>query len=269
MMQRNAARFKGSHWMGIALLLVSSAYAAKQLARVNGKPITDADLELAASGLNPSLKASLMRDPVAHKQFLDSVIDQEVLYQAAVKEKLDQTPQFKQSMEQLRRQALLNAYIDKRLSSKLSDKEARAYYAHNKTLFNSDKVHAMHILLSTEEEARRVLDQAKKPNVDFQDLAEKFSKDPSAKNNRGDLGYISRLQMAKEFSDPVFAAPENAVIGPIRTNFGYHVVKIKDKLPGKSMGYDEVEPQVRENLRQQLVKGLLDKERKSAKIQYN
>lgn len=250
-------------------LCVAPAFAAKQLAKVNGKAITDADLDLATASMNEGLRASLMRDNDAKKELLNSVIDQELMLQAALKEKLDQSPQYKQAMEAFRRNMLANLYLEKRLAAKLTPQAVRNYFNLNRSQYNTDQAHAQHILLSTEEEAKKVIEEARKPNADFAALAEKFSKDPSAKNNRGDLGFFPRGQMVKEFSDPVFMAKPGTIVGPIKTDFGWHVVKLIEKRPGKNLEFEEVELQAKTNLRQELMRGLMSEMRKSAKIQYN
>ena len=99
-------------------------------------------------------------------------------------------------------------------------------------------------------------------------LAEKFSKDPSAKNNRGDVGMITRdSPFVEDFKDAALRGTKGSIIGPVKTLYGYHIIKITDKKVGRVQGYDEVEMKVQAELKQDLVQKHLSGLKKQAKIQ--
>lgn len=256
--------------LGLGLISnMAVSQAAVELAKVNGKTITDKDLVSALTGLTDVQRDQILKDKNTKRQVLDNVIEQEILFQQAEKNKYDQSAEYKDALSGFKKQYLANMLIQKKLNGKLNDSTAKKFYSENKLKFSTDQVHALHILLETEAEAKKIMEEAKKSGADFQALAEKNSKDPSAKNNRGDLGFFTRDRMVPEFSNAAFRAPENSVIGPIKTAFGYHIIKVVDRKPGKTLEYAEVELQVKASLRQELIKTLVADLKKSAKVEIN
>ena len=256
----------------VSIMAVFTAHysnAAVDLAKVNGKTITEKDLESALSGLTEGQREQVLKDKNTKRQVLDNVIEQEVLFQQAEKDKFNETAEYKTALEAFKKQYLANMLIQKKIAGKVNESTAKQFYEKNKTKFSTDQVHAIHILVDSEAEAHRLLVEAKKKDADFQQIAEKYSKDPSAKNNRGDLGYFTRDRMVAEFSEAAFNTPNNTIVGPIKTPFGYHIIKVVDKKSGKTLDYNEVELQVKSSLRQDLIKGLVADLKKSAKITIN
>ncbi len=248
----------------------SKALAATELAKVNGKPITDKDLQQALAGMTESQRETLLKDPAAKKQIVTTLADQEVLIQEAEKQKIDQSQQYKDALNAFRRQYLASQVLEHGVSARLSDTTARKYFETHKRQFSTDQIHVQHILVSDELQARDMLKKAQDPKADFQDLAEKFSKDPSAKRNRGDIGVISRNSpFAEEFKAPAFEAKKDSIIGPVKTAFGYHIIKVLDKKMGRAMEYDEVELKVKSEMRDELIKDYMSQLKKQAKVQIN
>jgi parvulin-like peptidyl-prolyl isomerase len=161
---------------------------------------------------------------------------------------------------------MANEVLRKNLSGKMSESAAKHFYNANKERYSTESVHAMHILVSDEGNALEILKMAKEPNADFQALAEKYSKDPSAKNNRGDLGFFGRGQMVAEFTDAAFNGKEGEIVGPIRTSYGYHIIKIVEKKPGKVLEYSDVEGRVMSDLQAEVTQKYLEGLRKGSKI---
>jgi len=250
-----------------ALLLTGSVAGATELATVNGKVITDKDLVSALGGLNEAQRSNAMKDMNTRRQVLISVIDQELLTQEAEKEKLDQDAEYKEAVAGFRKQFLANRILQKNLVAKFTDSAAKNYYENHKSKFSTDQIHAMHILVTDEAQAKDIAKKAKEPNADFQEMAEKLSKDPSAKNNRGDLGFFGRDRMVPEFTDAAFSGNPGDIIGPIKTAFGYHIIKVVDKHIGQPMTYDEVELKVKNELRNELIQSYVGKLKEQAKIQ--
>jgi peptidyl-prolyl cis-trans isomerase C len=250
----------------LAITVVVSAWAV-DLAKVNDRAITDKDIQMALSGLNDGQRTSFLKDINNKRQILSNLIDQEILAQEAEKEKLDQDQEYKDALATFRKQFLANRILQKNLGAQLNDKAARKYYDQHKIQYSTDQVNAMHILLTDEAQAQDILKKAKGPDVDFQALAEKFSKDPSAKNNRGDLGIINRNSpFVKEFKDAAFSAKEGAIVGPVKTAFGYHIIKVAKKKVGKALEYDEVELRVKGDLRQEMIEDYVNKIKQQAKV---
>lgn len=241
--------------------------AQRQLASVNGKVITEEEVRASLTPYSEGMKNQLLSDAHSRDQLVNGVINQEVLYGEAVKRGLDKDPKVVMGLENLKRQFLANALVEKEIGSKVTEAAAKAFYERYSNKYSSTMVHAQHILLKTEEEAKNLLPKAKNALEDFNALAEKYSLDPSVKNNRGDLGFFARDRMVPEFAEPVFTAADGEVIGPIRTSYGYHIVKVIERKVGPTLNYDEVELKVKADLRQDLLQSYLVKLKKDAKIQ--
>ncbi len=252
----------------LALLGASPAFAVTELAKVNGTPITDKDMAAALSGLNESQRANVLKDSNSRRQILDGLIDQTLLAQTAEKEKLDQDQDYKDALGAFKKQFLANKLLQKNLATKLTEPAAKKFYEAHKSRYSTDQVHAQHILVSDEEQAKSIMKEAKADNSDFMALAEKYSKDPSAKNNRGDLGFFGRDRMVAEFTDAAFAGGEGEIVGPVKTSYGYHVIKVVEKKSGKPLEYGEVELRVKNDMRQELVNTYLGKLKSTAKLEY-
>lgn len=260
---------KNSVWgVGFLALFASSAFAV-EIARVNEKAVSDRDLRGALSGLNEGQRESVLKDPNSRRQVLNSIIEQEVLIGEAQKEKLDQDAEFKDAIEAFKKQYLASRVLQKNLSTKFTDQSVKKYYDSHKGRYSTDQVHAMHILVADEQRAQELAKTARGKDSDFQALAEKFSKDPSAKNNRGDLGFFGRDRMVPEFTEAAFSGQAGEIVGPIKTAYGYHIIKVIEKKMGKTLEFDEVEVRVRNELRQDLTQAYVSKLREQAKIKVN
>lgn len=251
------------------LTFFTLAQASTPLATVNGKSITTSDLEAALAHLSESQRKQVLSDTTTRRKVLDTLIDQEILIQTAEQMKLDQTKEFKDAVESFRRQYLVNKLLEQNIAPKLTEKAARDFYNNNKLRYSTEQVRAQHILLPDQKTANEVLKMAKAPNADFQALAEQHSRDPSAKTNRGELGFFPRDRMVPEFTNAAFGAKVGSIVGPVKTDFGYHIIKVLEKKPGKHLNYEEVEAKVREDLKQELVRLYTEGLRNSAKVQVN
>lgn len=251
-------------------LLVIALFAqnslAANIASVNGKVITDDDLNHMVSNLSQAQRDAVLKDPTAKKQLIQTLIDQELLAQEAAAKKIEDTKEFKQAIHGFRKQELVNQLINRQFAGRISEAAAKDYFNKNKINYSTDQIHAQHILLASEKEAFEVLAEAKKPNADFQAIAEKRSKDPSVKNNRGDVGFFTRDQFDPAFSVAAFKTHVGEVTGPVKTIFGYHVIKVVDRKAGKTPNYAEVEQKVRADIHREMLQDYIAKLRKNAKI---
>lgn len=250
----------------MAISMAASGAQAAVLATVGKKQLTDQDLRAALGQFSDAQRNNILKDSHNRRQVLGGLIEQELLIQEAERQKVGDDEKLKAAVEAFRKQQMVAMLMDKNLSSRLTDAAARKFYEQNKTLFSTDQVRAQHILTQTEAEAREVLKKAKAPDADFQKLAEQLSRDPSAKNNRGELGYFTRDQLAEDFTKAAFTASVGEIVGPVKTTYGYHVIRVMDKKVGKLQGYDEVELKVRGMLRQRLAAEYLTKLRAQADI---
>jgi len=233
-----------------------------------GQIITDRDLQSALSNLNEGQRQNVLKDSNTRRQILTSVIDQDLLVQESEKEKLDSDQDYKDALGAFRRQYLASRVLQKNLGAKFSDAAAKKYYQNHKSRYSTEQVRALHILVRDERKALETFNKAKNLSEDeFKDMAEKTSDDPSAKNNRGDLGYFGHDRMVPEFTEAAFAAEKGEVIGPVKTSYGYHIIKVLDKKSGKPLEYDEVELRVKNDMRQELTAVYVSNLKKTAKIE--
>lgn len=248
-------------------MILPPAQAESTLVQVNGEKVTNKDLDMALSGLNEGQREMFLNDPNNRHKILENVINRELLAQKAMAMKLDQTQEFKDFMDTYRKQILMNLVIQKEILPQLTSSAIKRYYELNRDKFSTSRVHVQHILLSTPGEAMKILNMARRPGVDFQELAEKYSKDPSARNNRGELGFIGHGVVDPDFADAAFSANPGEIVGPIHTVYGYHVIKVIEKKAGHSLGFGEVEMQAKAGLERVLLSNYLTKLRDNSTIQ--
>ncbi len=249
-------------------LMASGAAHAVDLAKVNGRIITDKDLINTLGSLNEGQRESLLKDVNSRRQVLNGAIEQQLLVEEAEKQKLDQDQEYKEAINAFRRQYLASRVLQRNLGAKFGEKDSKKYYEAHVKRYSTEQAHVLHILAREEADAKEILKKAKSANDDeFKDLAEKLSKDTSAKNNRGDLGFITHDRMATEFTDAAFDAAEGEVVGPVRTAFGYHIIKVIKKKPGKPLEFDEVVLRVKSDLRDSLTRNYVSSLRKQAKVE--
>jgi len=250
----------------MSLGLFSNISFAKDLAQVNGDVLTDKDLELSLSSLNSVRRKDVLKNENSKRRVLENLINQSILVSEAKKQKLNQSKDYKDALGLFKRQFLARVLLEKEVESRVSDSSAKRYFNNNKNQFSTEQVRAQHILLKTKDKALDILKKVKKSGADFQKLAEKHSIDPSAKNNRGDMGFFFRDRMVPKFSQAAFSAKNGEIVGPIQTEYGFHVIKVIDRKPGKPMEYSEVELRVKNMMRRDFVQSYVDKLRKSAKV---
>lgn len=255
--------------LALTTLTAVSAFAV-DVAKVNGKVITDKDVKASLAGFNEGQRRQILNDMNTRREVVGNLVDQELLIQEAVKQKLDKDSDYETAFRAFRRQYLTDKLLTKNVRAKMNESTAKKYYEGNRRNYSTDKVQVQHILLSDEKTANEVMKQAKAANADFQKLAETLSKDPSAKNNRGDLGVITRdAPFVPAFKDAAFAAKVGDIVGPVKTSFGYHVIKIIDKAPGKVLNYDEVELRVKADLQREMVMNYVTQLKKSAGVTFD
>ena len=265
-------RVKGS--IILAMLLVGTAYAGEVLATVNGVAINKSDIDstFKTRGMSfDKLPAS------QQKQVLDRLIERELLVATAKKDGIENDPEYKKELENLKKDLLIKAWMGKVYNKTLiSDSEANKYYQDNKDKYKQpEKVHARHILVKTEEEANKLIDELKSLKGEelkkkFIELAKTKSTGPSGKTG-GDLGYFGKGQMVKPFEDAVFSMKKGEVsLKPVKTQFGYHIIYVEDKKEASVAPFEKVKKQIISKLRQEqfnkAIKSTLDKMKKDSKI---
>lgn len=250
----------------VALSHTASAADAKDpvIATVNGVDVTKTDLDLAEGNIDPQLSQL----PPEQKKLaaLTAVIDSKLIAAKAKTEKLDDTQDFKDRMEFITDRELHNAYFKKHIVDVVTDADVKARYDKEVAgMPKQEEVHARHILVKTEDEAKAVI-KALGEGKDFAELAKEKSTDPN-KSDGGDLGYFHKGQMVPEFEAAAFAMNKGDVSKvPVKTQFGYHVIKVEDKRDAPPPALDKVKDQVRQIIMRDKYMELLKTSKEEAKI---
>ena len=220
----------------------------KILAKVGQKEITNLDVQGAIQGLDP-FQAQQFQTEEGQKYVLDDLINQELLYMYAKDDKIDQDEEFRTEMKRVEENVLKQYVINKILTSvKLTEEEKKAFFEAQKQSFSKpETASAKHILVDSEEKANDILGKINAGEVSFEDAAKEHSTCPS-KDAGGDLGTFGRGQMVPEFENAVFNMNNGEVSGPVKTQFGYHLIKLENKNESSIPEYDEVAEEVGKTL---------------------
>ncbi|MEK9707316.1 MAG: peptidylprolyl isomerase [Alphaproteobacteria bacterium] len=235
------------------------------VARVGGRVLRQSDVVRAYS----RLPAQLQQVPISvlYTQILQQLVDGELLAEAGRDEKLQDSEDVKQQVAEFEKVAVQRAYMDQIVDKELSDEKIRESY--NNTIVKTEgplQVRASHILVESEEEAKEIL-KALEKDGDFAKLARERSTGPSGPRG-GDLGYFARSQMVEPFSDAAFAL-EPGTVGPdpVKTEFGWHVIKVVDKRRQPPPSFEESRAGIEEQLTRDIIAAHMTKLRADAKIE--
>ncbi len=197
--------------------------------------------------------------PPAQKRtsLLEFLIDNQLFAEAAEGEKLDKGPDYDTRLNYLKRRALRELYFEKVIKASVTDADARKIYDDQvKLLKPEEEVSARHILVETEAEAKALKEKLDK-GADFAQLAKENSKDPGSKDDGGNLGYFGHGQMVPQFEDVVFKLKKGEVSEPVKTQFGWHLVKLEDRRTKQPPAFEIVKDRIVQSL-------LLQKAQKTA-----
>jgi peptidyl-prolyl cis-trans isomerase C len=248
----------------LAALPVRAEDANPVLAKVNGSEIRQSDLNLAEEELGPSLA---QMDPATKKDnVLSFLIDMKIVSKAAEDKKIENNEDFKKRLTFTRNRLLMDSLLASEGKAATTDEAMKKVYEDaSKQITGEQEVHARHILVETEDEAKAVEDELKK-GADFAELAKKKSKDPGASDG-GDLGFFTKDQMVPEFSAVAFALEPGKVSDPVKSQFGWHVIKVEEKRNRKAPDFDQVKSQIETYVTRKAQADYVAKLRETAKIE--
>ncbi|MBN9583827.1 MAG: peptidylprolyl isomerase [Afipia sp.] len=211
------------------------------LAKVNGAEIRQSDLAVAEEELGPSLQ---QMDPATRRENLISfLIDMKIVAKAAETKKVADSNEFKQRLAFARDRLLMDSLLATEGKAAVTDDAMKKVYEEaTKQVSGEKEVHARHILVPTEEEAKAIKAELDK-GADFAKLAKEKSKDPGAADG-GDLGFFTKEQMVPEFSAVAFALEPGKISDPVKSQFGWHVIKVEEKRDRKPPTFDQVKGQI-------------------------
>lgn len=266
--------------LGLALFLLVGIAGAKTLATVDGVDITEKDFDFFRRQV-PNFNFNSLSE-AQQKQLVDEAISQQVIFKQAEKDKLERTSEYKELFDTFKKQALVTIWVKRQQqelekNTKVSDAEVKEYYDNNEKFFTEEKGHVKHILVKTEDEAKKIIDELNKTpksRVDskFSSLAKAQSIDDT-KASGGDLGEIDKNKMVPEFGEAAFALKNGTFSKtPVRTQFGYHVIYMVKKEKPIKRELSSVKDQIRSALSKQKLQNALHNKvlelRQKAKISF-
>jgi peptidyl-prolyl cis-trans isomerase C len=242
----------------------------KVLAEVNSGTISTEDFDRELKNLPEYLKA-MADTPQGRKEMLDTMVIRELILQQSAKDGLDKSPEIEEKLRDLKKRLIVESFLKKKVEveSKVSDEDMKKFYDQNKDKFKTgEQIRASHILVKTDKEAKDVLAQLKS-GVQFEELAKKSSVDSSAAKG-GDLGWFGKGNMVPAFEKAALALKEGQISEIVKSDFGFHVIKLTGKRPAGIRPFEEVKEQIKSAIlpskQQEVFQKIKDELKKSAKI---
>ena len=251
----------------IGALVLPLAVMAQNVATVNGKPVpqsrVDALIKTATHGqqqdVPPELKA----------QAKDQVVMREIFAQEAEKQGIPNTADYKNQLDLVRQTVLINTLFQNFIKTHpVSDTDAKAEYDKIKAEQSGLEYHARHILVDSEDEAKKLIAQIKAGSK-FEDVAKKSSKDTGSAENGGDLDWAKPTAYVPEFSAALQALKKGQMTdAPVKTQFGYHIIRLEDTRAAQFPNFEEVKDKIKQQMEQVKLQEYQEKLRKAAKTDY-
>ncbi|MBS0445027.1 MAG: peptidylprolyl isomerase [Proteobacteria bacterium] len=253
-----------------AALLLSAAAHAQNIATVNGKPVPKARVDFLMKQVAAQAESQHQQlPPDIDQRAKEKVVLDEIFAQEAEKRGIAANADFKQQLEYTRQalmiQTLFKDYTEK---NPVTDAEIRAEYDKYKATQSGTEYHARHILVEKEDEAVALIKEIK-GGADFAELAKKNSKDTGSGANGGDLDFAAPSAYVPEFSEAMVKLKKGEITEtPVKTQFGYHIIKLEDTREAKFPPLEEVKPQIQQRLAQQKLAAFRDELRDKAKTDF-
>ncbi len=236
----------------------------KVVAIVNGYEIKASEVRMAFDdvvGQLPNIPRKL-RYPFV----VEFLVERHLLAQLANKEGISDSEDYKRRLAAYQAKALRDSYLAQKIGPEVSEAELKlAYDEESKKLTETERLRARHILVASEKEAQDILGKIKK-GTKFEDLAKQYSLDGS-KDYGGDLGYFTQPEMVPEFSKAAFSLEKGQVSAPVKTDFGWHIIRVEDRKMGAAQPFDQVKGAIRNVLVRKKVQDKLAELRKVAKVE--
>ena len=261
MNQKQMARIVGAAVLGFAALSAS----AQNVAIVNGKAVPLARV----SALKAQIEASGQPvSPEMDKMIKDEVIAREVFMQEASRRGLAASDAYKQQMEMARQTVLIRAlFEDFQKKNPVTDAEAKAEYDKFVAANAGKEYKASHILVESEDRAKAIIAEVK-AGKSFEEIAKKESKDPGSGARGGDLDWANPHNYVPEFTEALIKLKKGELTAaPVKSQFGWHIIRMDDERQAEMPKFEDVKPQISQQLQQTKLQQFQDQLRKNAKVQ--
>jgi len=238
------------------------------VATVDGSPIRLSDLQAVREELAQQYPQLATVDiKTLQSGLIDRAVTEVALTNAARKSGLADDPEVKSAVVKAEAQILQNAYLKKTVEGQITDAKLQdRYQQYLKENPPEEEVHARHILVDSEDKAKAIIAKITK-GAKFEDVASSDSTDPGSAKKGGDLGFFKKKDMVPEFAEAAFAMKPGEVSKvPVKSQFGWHIIKVEERHPGKQPDFAEVKDEVRGLLIQDLIRGTVDSLRKTVVV---
>jgi len=249
-----------------AIVTATPALADAVVARVNNFEIRREDVNKELTALPPQLQSMPVEN--IYPQLLERMIDSKLVADEGRAEKFDQTPEYKDRVARTNERILTDITLRTKVKPQVTDDKLKARYD---TLVSKAKgeeeLKARHILVKTEAEAKEIIEQLNKGG-DFEKIAKEKSTDKGSATNGGDLGYFTKGSMVPAFAEAAFNMKNGEVSKtPVKTDFGFHVIKVEDRRKVTPVAFDKVKPQIEAQVADEIANQYVDGLKKKAKIE--
>ncbi len=247
----------------------------KAVATINDEKITLQEFNNELDKIPMNMKM-LVASQSGKKNFLDRLVVKKLLLNEAKKDNIEKEKDFQDKLSDIREQLIIEALLKKKLTteSKITDQDLQKYYDDHKEEFKKEReIETRQIVVKTEQEAREIQARIAK-GEDFAELAKKFSLDPSAKATGGNIGYHAKGTLIPEYEQAAFKLTKvGQVAPPVKTQLGYHIIKLEGVKPGAYASFAEVKDFIRQKMMQEkqaeVLQNYIEGLKKNAKIVIN
>jgi len=209
-------------------------------------------------------------DENIRQNVLRGLVSERLIYQEAMKAGFDKNEEVKKRIEQMQKQVIMQTFMEDKSKALVSDAQLKAAYAEKEKANKAspvEEVSARHILVDKEEDAKAISDERKKGG-DFDKIAKEKSPDKGSGARGGDLGWFTKDKMVPEFADAAFKLKKGEISAPVKSAFGWHVIKLEDRRSVKMASFDEMKEELRAELTNKAVQGYVVGLLKTADIKY-
>ncbi len=247
---------------GIAAVPALAADKDPVVAQINGTEIRASAVKSYQSTLPPQVAGQ-----VPYEVLLDSLINNQLVFEQAKKDGADKDPELRQALKQVEQQLTVKSWMSTKLKAQVSEEAIKARYDQFLGQFQpAEEVHARHVLTETEDQAKAVIAELKK-GADFAEVAKAKSKDPSAKSNGGDLGFFAKDEMVPQFAEAAFGMKAGELSQtPVQSQFGWHVIKVEDRRMSSPPTFEQAKMALREQVAEETAQKLVSDIRNKAKV---
>lgn len=251
--------------------VISEINAAKPgvvVAKVNNQPITMGDLQAFVKMIPPQYQQMPME--TLYPQLVQQLVVAKLVEAKANSLNMANDPEVVERIEQAKKQIIEGMFIQREVNKKINDAKLKeAYQTFIKENPSEEEVHARHILVDSEDAAKAIIAKLNESNgKNFEELAKTSSKDVNSGQNGGDLGYFTKQEMIPEFSNAAFAMSKGSFSStPVKSSFGWHVIKIEDKRKRPLPTFEELKPQLGAQLSRAAYQDIVTDLQKNATIE--